>query len=66
MEGADRVTDEKRQTEPALFLDMDFDEALRRFTKIDPKQVAESVERSKQKKKPGDGAARRDSTKDES
>ena len=59
------MTDEKRQTEPPLYLNMDFGEALARFIRTDPKQVADSIVRSKQKKKPGDNAARRSSAKDD-
>lgn len=58
MESADGMSDEKRKTEPPLFLDMDFGEALARFTRVKPEDVSESIERSKQKKKPGDKAAR--------
>lgn len=58
MEGADRMTDEKKTVEPPLFLDMDFGEALSRFARTKPKEVQESIERAKQKKKPGDKAAR--------
>ena len=58
MEGVDRMTDEKKTVEPPLFLDMDFGEALIRFTRTKPNEVQESVERAKQKKKPGDKAAR--------
>ena len=43
-----------RKMEPPLKLDMDFGEALTRFTKTKPGEVAESVERSKTKKPPGD------------
>ena len=58
MEGVDRMTDEKKTAEPPLFLDMDFGEALTRFTRTKPKEVQESIDRAKQKKKPGDKAAR--------
>jgi hypothetical protein len=58
MEGADRMTDEKKTVEPPLFLDMDFGEALIRFARTKPKEVQESIDRAKQKKKPGDKAAR--------
>lgn len=59
MEGPDSMTDEKRKHEPPMFLDMDFDEALRRFTKAKPEEVRESIDRAKQKSAPGDKAARR-------
>lgn len=45
---------DKRKLEPKFGLDMDFGEALERFAKTDPKEVAESIDRSKQKKPPGD------------
>lgn len=44
------MTEQKRKQEPKLVLDMDFGEALERFARTDPKEVAESIERSKQKK----------------
>jgi len=47
------MTDQKRKLEPPLNLDMDFGEALKRFLQTDPKEVEESVERSKTKKPPG-------------
>lgn len=47
------MTDQKRKLEPPLKLDMDFSEALARFAATKPKEVAESVERSKTKKPPG-------------
>ncbi len=59
MEGAHGMTDEKRKTEPPLFLDMDFEEALSRFARVKPEEVQESVDRAKQKKPPGDKPARR-------
>lgn len=48
-----------RKTEPPLKLDMGFGEALERFVGVKPKEVAESVERSKTKKPPGVGDLRR-------
>lgn len=51
--------DDKRKTEPPLSLDMSFGEALGRFVTTDPKQVDESIERSKQKRPPQDGTQRR-------
>lgn len=53
------MTDDKRKTEPPLKLDMDFLEALSRFAATDPKEVADSIERSKTKKPPGSGSPRR-------
>jgi hypothetical protein len=50
---------DKRKLEPPLRLDMDFNEALSRFVATDPKEVDESIERSKTKKPPGDGPPRR-------
>lgn len=47
---------ERRKTEPPLFLDMGFDEALGRFTRTKPAEVEESIARSKTKKPPGDDA----------
>lgn len=52
------MTDDKRKTEPALKLDLDFAEALTRFVRTDPAEVAESIERSKTKKPPGADAER--------
>jgi hypothetical protein len=42
--------------EPPLHIDMDFGEALERFARTDPGEVAVSVERSKKKKPPGGGS----------
>lgn len=39
--------------EPAFGLDMNPDEALRRFIGTDPKEVEESIGRAKKKKPPG-------------
>jgi hypothetical protein len=39
--------------EPALGLDMPFDEALKRFIQTDPKEVEASIKRAKKKKPPG-------------
>ena len=49
----------ERKTEPPLKLDMDFVEALERFVRAKPKEVAESVERSKTKKPLGDVSPKR-------
>ena len=46
------MTEKPRKTEPPLKLDMDFGEALARFAAVDPREVAEGVERSKAKKPP--------------
>ena len=53
------MTEDKRKVEPALKLDMVFSEALSRFAATDPKEVADSVERSKTKKPPQEGTPRR-------
>jgi hypothetical protein len=42
--------------EPPLHLDLNFGEALERFARTKPSEVAESIERSKQKKPPGSSA----------
>ncbi len=47
------MTDDKRKLEPPLKLDMDFGEALTRFTRTLPAEVEDSVVRSKTKKPPG-------------
>jgi hypothetical protein len=47
-----------RKTEPPLKLDMDFAEALERFARTKPEEVAESIERSKTKKPPGANVGR--------
>jgi hypothetical protein len=52
------MTEERKTQEPPLFLDMGFGEALTRFMRTKPNEVQESVDRAKQKKKPGDKAAR--------
>lgn len=59
MEGAHGMTYDKRKTEPPLFIDMDFDEALSRFSRVRPDEIKESVDRAKQKKPPGDKPTRR-------
>ena len=58
LQGADGMTEKQRKTEPPLKLDMEFGEALARFAAVDPKQVAESVERAKTKKPPEDDPGR--------
>lgn len=50
---------DERKTEPPLKLDMDFGEALERFVRAKPKEVAESVERSKTKKPLGNESPKR-------
>ena len=52
------MTNEGKKLEPPLKLDMSFAEALGRFVQTAPKEVAESVERSKTKKPPGDNPER--------
>lgn len=42
----------KKKTEPPLKLDISFGELLTRALQTDPKEVAESIERAKQKKPP--------------
>ena len=49
----------ERKTEPPLKLDMDFGEALERFVRTKPKEVAERVERAKTKKPLGDQVPQR-------
>ena len=41
-----------KKLEPKLGLNMPFGELVQRLTQTDPKEVEQSVERSKQKKKP--------------
>jgi hypothetical protein len=45
--------------DPPLRLDMSFEEALERFIGTDPKEVDESIERSKTKRPPQDLPPRR-------
>lgn len=52
-----------RKQEPKFGLDMDFGEAMERFLQTDPKEVAESIQRSKTRKPPGDDAPRRPARK---
>ena len=42
--------------EPPLHLDMDFGEALERFARTKPTEVADSIARSKKAKPPGGGS----------
>lgn len=48
-----------RKLEPPFGLDMEFGEALERFVRTDPKEVADSIERAKTKKPPQDPRPRR-------
>lgn len=52
------------KTEPPLYLEMHFGEALARFTRTKPDEVKESVARAKQKKPPGDKPTRQRSKKE--
>lgn len=54
---------DKKKNEPPLFLDMDFGEAMKRFARVKPAEVQESIERAKQTKPPGEQAARKTSRK---
>lgn len=49
---------ERRKTNPPLHVDMEFGEALERYLRVSPKEVAESEARSKAKKPPEDGPRR--------
>jgi hypothetical protein len=53
------MTNKGRKMEPPLKLDLSFDEALSRFVATEPKQVDESIKRSKAKKPPQDTPPRR-------
>ncbi|MGQ0444076.1 MAG: hypothetical protein ACT4O2_02845 [Beijerinckiaceae bacterium] len=44
--------------EPPLKLDLSFDEAMSRFVATEPKEVVESIERSKTKEPPQDAPLR--------
>lgn len=48
------MTNEGKKLEPPLKFDMSFGEALARALQTKPSEVEESIERSKQKKPPGD------------
>lgn len=48
------MTGKGGKQEPPLHIDLDFSEALERFARTKPSEVAKSVERSKQKKPPED------------
>ena len=47
------MTKRPKKHEPSLFLDMDFDESLRRFAQTDKKEADELAARAKSKKKAG-------------
>jgi hypothetical protein len=53
------MTNKGKKMEPPLKLDMSFAEALGRFVRTDPTEVAEGVERAKTKKPPQDATPRR-------
>lgn len=53
------MTGSGKKLEPKLSLEMDFGEALERFARTDPKELAQSIERGKTKKPPGENAPRR-------
>jgi len=53
------MTNKGKKLEAKLKLDMSFDEAMSRFIATDPKEFAESIDRSKTKKPPEDGSPRR-------
>lgn len=48
------MTGKGGKQEPPLHLDLDFREALERFARVKPEEVAESIERAKKKKPPGE------------
>lgn len=52
------MTGKGGKQEPPLHLDIDFGEALERFARTKPAEVAESIERSKTKKPPGENSER--------
>lgn len=53
------MTNEGKKLEPPLKLDMSFGEALARAVQTKPSEVETSIERSKQKKPPGDDIVQR-------
>ena len=53
------MTNEGKKLEPPLRLDIEFGEALSRFAATKPKEVAESIARSKTKKPPQNEPPRR-------
>jgi hypothetical protein len=50
------MTRKGAKQEPPLHLDLDFGEALERFARTKPTEVAEIIERSKKAKPPGGGS----------
>lgn len=56
----------RKKVEPALKLDMGFGEFLARAVQTDPKEVQESIERSKTKKPPQDAPRRPERAKRQS
>jgi hypothetical protein len=48
------MTGDGKKLEPKLGLDMGFGEALERFIQTEPREVGDSIERSKKQKPPGD------------
>jgi hypothetical protein len=53
------MTNKGKKMEPPLKLNMSFREALGRFVATDPKEVEDSIARSKAKKPPQDATPRR-------
>lgn len=53
------MTEKGRKQEPPFTLDVSFGEAMTRFVAVKPKEVEESIERSKTKKPPQDDPPRR-------
>lgn len=53
------MTNAGKKLEPPLKLDMSFGEAMSRFVATNPKQIDESIKRSKTKKPPQDDSPRR-------
>jgi hypothetical protein len=53
------MTNDGKKLEPPFRLDIEFGEALSRFAATKPKEVAESIERSKTKKPPQEDSPRR-------
>lgn len=57
------MTNKGKKLEPPLKLNIGFEEALSRFVATNPKEVEESIERSKTKKPPQDTPPRRPASK---
>jgi len=53
------MSNEKKKTEPPLFINVKFGEALARFAATNPSELDENIERSKTKKPPRDIIPRR-------